>query len=107
MKELEAIFKERYPMCQAFRIQPDYNVIYDAKANFAFVLSDKETYLLSRFLSHDKLDNLDQNEEERQTINHFKELCDCGIFMEGPAESISEEDRAAIKEKIEYYFLED
>lgn len=42
MKELEAIFKERYPMCQAFRIQPNYNVIYDAKANFAFVLSDNE-----------------------------------------------------------------
>lgn len=103
MRTLEEIFKEQYPMCQIFRVKSDYNVIYDAKANFAFLVSNKESELLARFLASGKLCDNGWTEEEQATINRFKTLCDCDIFLEGPAESISEENKDILKEKIEYY----
>lgn len=50
MRTVEDIFSEQYPMCKLFRMHQDYNVIYDAKPNFAFVLSDKELELLAKLL---------------------------------------------------------
>ena len=102
MSTIETIFKEHYPMCQLFRLKKG-NVIYDAKANFAFLLSDEETQLLNRFLSCGKDYNAGWSKEEQITIDRFKTLCDCDIFLEGPAESVSEENRDVLKEKILYF----
>ena len=90
-------------MCKLFRMHHDFNVIYDAKANFAFVLSDKEMALLTRFLLLKENEGVKWEENEVSTINHFKKLCECGVFIEGPAETVSEENYEALKRKIQYY----
>lgn len=103
MRTVEDIFSEQYPMCKLFRMHQDYNVIYDAKPNFAFVLSDKELELLAKFLDLKKNESEGWKEDEMQTINHFKRLNECGVFIEGPAETVSEENREALRKKIQYY----
>lgn len=100
---IEKLFAKQYPMCQLFRISADYNVVYDAKPNFAFVLSDKELELLARFLDLKKNEGAEWTEDEISTINHFKKLKECGVFIEGPAESVSETNKEKLSEKINYY----
>lgn len=102
MNELETILIERYPMCQFFQIGKDNNVIYDAKANFAFILSDNESGLLANFLTKGKI-TTGWNKAEMPIINRFMALCDCGVFLEGPAETVSDEEREIIQNKVLYY----
>lgn len=100
---IEKLFAEQYPMCQLFRIGKDYNVVYDAKPNFAFVLSDKETELLAKFLEFRNKKDVKLDAEEQSTIGYFEKLCKCGVFIKGPAESVSETNKEKLSEKINYY----
>ncbi len=104
MKTKIELFHNLYPMCQVIKTSDDEYVMYDAKANFAFAVDEKEadtilSILIDRVENKTDSDKLDDSPLSRQ----LKKLLEAGVFIPGEAESVSSEDREIVSKQIEYW----
>lgn len=104
-----SFFDKEYPLLKRFPFGEDV-LIYDAKANFAFVLSHSELDMLIDFLKFNskeelirKYSTMFSDEYVITLITKFAELKNSGLFIKGPADEISPLNKNEIKERLEYY----
>ncbi len=102
MQDLLKRFYDTYPMCQVIQTSDKEYIIYDAKSNFAFATKEDETKNILTSLINKDLHNLNKNTSDTHAMQ-LKKLLDAGVFIPGPAESVSYEDRDTIRKQIKYW----
>lgn len=104
-----SFFEERYPLIRLFRFGNDI-LLYDAKPHFAFSISELELDALVDYLRPTPTDALAERYASRfedgslaALLSKFANLEQAGVFLPGPAESMSPTDRGEIDELVRYY----
>ena len=108
-KAAVSVFGSKYPMVRIFSYGDD-NVLYDGKAHFAFIISDGELDVLGDFLSGMEEEIIAAARASqldpvtvRNVCSKFGSLRSRGVFIEGPAESVSPGSKEEIRDLLEYY----
>jgi len=107
-KMLINFFSKNYPLLKIFEYGEDF-LIYDAKPNFAFLISKTETNLLLKFLeTKDKNIAINSQteldiKEANILVNKYAELIDCGVFIPDSVDEISPTNKEEIEKLINYY----
>ncbi|MEA3507774.1 MAG: radical SAM protein [Synergistota bacterium] len=91
-------FAEEYPLLKLFPYGKNDYVAYDAKAHFAFIVSDEDMDALAGFLK-----NSPGIEPGGRLADRFSEFRNRGVFLKGPVKEVSPVDRNSVEGLLKYY----
>jgi len=101
---------EQYPMLRILSYGSGDCFVYDAKANFGFILDNEAVGLLISFLltedKHTAIEMCNFKDKEKALVlcGKFDELSQAGLFMSGGMERISPEAYDVVKDLVDKYF---
>lgn len=106
-KKASEFFEKDYPLIKLFEYGDDF-LIYDAKPNFAFIVTEKETNALIDFLIGKSRNDIfikyiSDIPNIKNLVNKYHDLKDCGVFLKGPLKEISPIDYNKVRTLVEYY----
>lgn len=102
MNPLFDILKREYPLCHIFELSDDDIVFYDAKADFAFLVTESEAFLLMEWLSG-SLSDREISPQHAAKISYYETLRRAGVFLPGPLKQVSTEDYEQLYKKVLYF----
>ncbi len=94
---------QNYPLIKVFN-NGKGRIIYDAKSDFAFFVSEKEFGFLKIILENDTVPEVfESNQDFLKFQKAIERIKSCGVFVRGPAKNIGPRDLEEIKKLVEYY----
>jgi len=109
IKDFIAFFEKDYPLIKLFEYGENDYLLYDAKANFAFIIPNHELDILLAFLEGKTIEEIASNRSlDTQSIQlltqKYSELKEKGgLFIPGPLKQISPTNKDKLQKLIDYY----
>jgi len=109
INDFTKFFEKDYPLIKLFEYGENDYLLYDAKANFAFIVPNHELDILCGFLNGKTTEEIINNSSlEKQSIQSliqkYSELKEKGgLFIPGPLEQVSPTDTNELQKLVDYY----
>ena len=105
--KVQNYFKENYPLLKIIRFDSSNQLIYDARANMLFIISDEDLPIVTEYLrTHDKtMTKLSFPETQgiEEVLTRIDDLQNKGVLLPGPVDKLISTESQDVKKLIEYY----
>lgn len=104
MKDKVFSFGKTFPMVKVFRYGISEFLVYDAKANFMFLLDESEFQVLMRYVKDfDAGACIKIWPDKCEVIDKFVALHNAGVFLPGPFLKLGASERESVARKVDYF----